>query len=40
MDDVAAGVFAALALGGLELGLQLLAGCGPALHWWCMELTP
>jgi phosphatidylglycerophosphatase A len=40
MDDVVAGVFAALALGGTELALQLLAGCGPALHWWCMELTP
>lgn len=40
MDDVAAGVFAALALGGVELGLTLLLGCNRAIHWWCMELTP
>ncbi len=33
LDDVAAGVWAALAL-------ALLLGCSGGLHWWCMELLP
>ncbi len=40
LDDVAAGVWAALALAFLNLGLSLLLGCGGDVHWWCMELTP
>ncbi len=40
LDDVAAGAWAALALGFLRLALSLLVGCGDGLHWWCMELTP
>ena len=40
MDDVAAGVYAGLALAFVQLGLTLLAGCTGGLHWWCMELTP
>jgi len=40
LDDVAAGVWAGLALAFLQLALGLLLGCGGGLHWWCMELTP
>jgi len=40
MDDVAAGVYAGLALGFVKLGLTLLLGCSGGLHWWCMELLP
>jgi phosphatidylglycerophosphatase A len=40
MDDVAAGVFAAAALGFLELALQLLLGCQGGLHWYCAVLPP
>jgi phosphatidylglycerophosphatase A len=40
LDDVAAGVYAGLALGFLQLGLTLLLGCTGSVHWWCMELTP
>jgi phosphatidylglycerophosphatase A len=40
LDDVAAGVWAGLALAFLRLALGLLLGCGGGLHWWCMELTP
>jgi phosphatidylglycerophosphatase A len=40
LDDVAAGVYAGLALGFLMMGLSLLLGCSGGLHWWCMELTP
>ena len=37
MDDVAAGVWAFVALALLRLALRLVAGCaGP--HWWCLEL--
>jgi phosphatidylglycerophosphatase A len=40
LDDVAAGVYAGLALAFLMMGLSLLLGCSGGLHWWCMELTP
>jgi phosphatidylglycerophosphatase A len=40
LDDVAAGVWACLALAFLRLGLGILLGCTDGLHWWCMELTP
>jgi phosphatidylglycerophosphatase A len=40
MDDVAAGVWAALALGFLHVALTVLLGCGGDVHWWCLELTP
>jgi phosphatidylglycerophosphatase A len=40
LDDVAAGVWAGLALAFLRLGLGILLGCSGELHWWCMELTP
>jgi phosphatidylglycerophosphatase A len=39
MDDVAAGVWAWMALELLRLALRVVAGCGTA-HWWCLELTP
>jgi phosphatidylglycerophosphatase A len=39
MDDVAAGVWAWMALEFVRLALRLVAGCGGG-HWWCMELTP
>jgi len=34
MDDVAAGVYAWVALQLLALGARLLLGCGGS-HWWC-----
>jgi phosphatidylglycerophosphatase A len=40
MDDVAAGVWAALGLAFLQMALAFLLGCSGGLHWWCMELTP
>jgi phosphatidylglycerophosphatase A len=40
LDDVAAGVWAALALGFLQVALGILLGCTGDIHWWCMELTP
>ena len=40
LDDVAAGVYAGLALAFVRMGLSLLLGCTGGLHWWCMELTP
>jgi phosphatidylglycerophosphatase A len=40
LDDVAAGVYAGLALAFVQLGLSLLLGCSGGLHWWCMQLTP
>jgi len=39
MDDVAAGVWAFVALLALRLVLQKVAGCTP-LHWFCLELLP
>jgi len=39
MDDVAAGVWAFLALLVLRLVLQKVTGCTP-LHWFCLELLP
>jgi len=40
MDDVAAGVWAALGLAFLQVALAFLLGCSGEIHWWCMELTP
>jgi phosphatidylglycerophosphatase A len=40
LDDVAAGVWAALALAFVRMALALLLGCSGGLHWWCMELLP
>ena len=41
MDDVAAGIWAALAFGFVSLAMQLLAGCsGGEVQFWCAELTP
>ncbi len=40
LDDVAAGVYAGLALAFVRMGLSILLGCSGGLHWWCMELTP
>jgi phosphatidylglycerophosphatase A len=40
MDDVAAGVYAWVALAFLELALQLVLGCSGGLHWYCAVLTP
>lgn len=37
MDDVAAGVWAWVALALLRHALRLVAGCGGA-RWWCLEL--
>jgi phosphatidylglycerophosphatase A len=39
-DDLAAGVWAAMALAFLLLALRLGLGCGGGLHFWCAELTP
>jgi phosphatidylglycerophosphatase A len=39
-DDLAAGVWAALAYALLSLGMRLLLGCGGGLHFWCAELGP
>ncbi len=40
LDDVAAGVWAALALAAVRAGLSILLGCSGGLHWWCMGLGP
>jgi phosphatidylglycerophosphatase A len=39
-DDLAAGVWAAMALAFFQLALRLALGCGGGLHFWCAELTP
>ena len=39
-DDLAAGVWAAVAYAFVCLGLRPALGCGGGLHFWCAEFTP
>ena len=40
MDDVAAGVFGAVAMWLLFRGLQLALGCGAGAAWYCSPIAP
>jgi phosphatidylglycerophosphatase A len=40
MDDVAAGVFGAVAMWLLFRGLQLTLGCGAGAAWYCSPIAP